>query len=164
MVEWYYKRRFYWNKCKSNRKSDYLLSKNIDGEKFTIKIISIGKVNHIRGNGTYPDNYIEFKIWMDDINAWLYKMLTPTETIEKALPKITEAFVNFYGEENFNKLNNLFHLFYEKFNGMEFYSVIDCLKNNVDNEYTKFFKQICLDMDNILANMKEISLLNNKQI
>ena len=52
-----------------NWKSDYPLSKNIDGEKFTIKIISIGKSNHIRGNGTYPDNYIEFKRWVDDVNA-----------------------------------------------------------------------------------------------
>ena len=29
-----------------------------------------------------------------------YRMLNPTETIQRAMPAITEAFVTFYGEEN----------------------------------------------------------------
>ena len=34
------------------------------------------------------------------VSETLYKMLEPTKTIKQSLPKIIEAFVTFYGEEN----------------------------------------------------------------
>lgn len=46
----------------------YKKSNLIDNEKFIIKIISQGLTNSFIGDGTYPDNYIEFKNWVGEIN------------------------------------------------------------------------------------------------
>lgn len=50
-----------------NWKDFYESSNIIDSEKFTIKIISQNTVDTIIGDGTYPDNYMEFKNWVGNI-------------------------------------------------------------------------------------------------
>lgn len=44
--------------------NEYLGSKLIDSEKFTIKIVSNNNIDKIVGNGNYPDNYNVFKKWV----------------------------------------------------------------------------------------------------
>ena len=43
-------------------------SKNIDSEKFLIKIIEKNNIDIIKGDGTYPSNYYELKQWIGDLN------------------------------------------------------------------------------------------------
>lgn len=49
-------------------KNEYLQSSTLDSEKFNIKIISNDYEDIIKGNGSYPDNYYEFKKWVGDIS------------------------------------------------------------------------------------------------
>lgn len=50
-----------------NWKDFYDVSNFIDNEKFIIKITSGKNIDTIVGNGTYPDNYVEFKKWVGAI-------------------------------------------------------------------------------------------------
>lgn len=46
--------------------NNYNNNNTIDGENFSIKIITNNNVNVITGNGDYPKNYIEFKNWIGE--------------------------------------------------------------------------------------------------
>ena len=46
--------------------NNYNNNNTIDGENFSIKIITTNNVNVITGNGDYPKNYIEFKNWIGE--------------------------------------------------------------------------------------------------
>lgn len=50
-----------------NWEENYESSNLIDSERFSIKIVSGDVVDTIACNGTYPNNYIEFKRWIEDI-------------------------------------------------------------------------------------------------
>ena len=40
----------------------------LDSEKFIITITTTNNIDIIKGEGTYPENYIEFKNWIGEIN------------------------------------------------------------------------------------------------
>ena len=42
----------------------------IDGERFTIKIIYNNQEEIIKGSGAYPDNYLEFKHFLEEYYDW----------------------------------------------------------------------------------------------
>lgn len=47
---------------------EYKNSKSIDLEKFNIRIFSNEYQHTIIGDGDYPDNYLELKKWIGDVN------------------------------------------------------------------------------------------------
>lgn len=85
-----------------------------------------------------------------------YKMLHPTETIQNALPAITEAFVLFYGEENREfieqKFKNMLIIGYlspEDVKGI----VSDIKKLESKKLINQFLKDIGIDPESDLANI-----------
>lgn len=59
------------------------------------------------------------------------------------------------GEDNFNELNNLFHIFNEHFSGMKIYNVLSQLKDGKDTELTRIYNSIVEKRDIIMAKMIE---------
>ena len=74
-----------------------------------------------------------------------------------------EIIWNEVGKENFDELNSLFAIFYEHFSGMKIYSVLTDLKNNVDNEKTRIYKNLIIRSNEILEKMKNYNSLNNNE-
>ena len=68
------------------------------------------------------------------------------------------------GEENFNKLNELFHIFKDKWLGFNSVKLYEDLKNKENNENTKTFYEIIDKRDEILTSMLEHKKTNNKKI
>ena len=67
------------------------------------------------------------------------------------------------GEENFNQLNELFHVFKDKWPEFKIITLFKDLKNQVNNENTKIFYQIIDKRDEILANMLEFKKQNTNR-
>lgn len=84
------------------------------------------------------------------------------EILETRKTRDMQPLFDVIGKENFDALNNLFHVFYENFNGMKIYSVVQDLNNKKENEDTLKFKQLILDRDNILTSMNEYALKNKE--
>lgn len=63
------------------------------------------------------------------------------------------------GEENFNQLNELFHLFKDKWSGLKVKQLHEDLQNKIDNENTQAFYEIVEKRDKILNNMIEYKKL-----
>ena len=57
----------------------------------------------------------------------------------------------------------MFAIFYEHFSGMKIYSVLTDLKNNVDNEKTRIYKNLIIRSNEILEKMKNYNSLNNNE-
>lgn len=70
---------------------------------------------------------------------------------------------NACGEENFNKLNELFHLFKDKWPGLKTMTLYEDLQNKIDNESTRNFYEIINKRDEILNSMIEYKKANNKR-
>lgn len=84
------------------------------------------------------------------MNDTLYKMLEPTNTIEQALPKIMQAFIDFYGEENReyieNKFNNLLIVGYGLPDKID--SILSEIKRNIKEELIeKFFDELNIALE-----------------
>ncbi len=61
------------------------------------------------------------------------------------------------GQDNFMKLNNLIHKFYENFSDFKFYDVLSNKNKNIVTEDTILFDEIIKERDEILQNMREYS-------
>ena len=59
------------------------------------------------------------------------------------------------GKENFDALNELFHIFNSKFTGVKLRQLKLDLKNNVDNESTRLLNEIREKRDRILEKMRK---------
>ena len=59
------------------------------------------------------------------------------------------------GKENFDDLNELFHIFNSKFTGAKLRQLKSDLKNNVDNESTRLLNEIREKRDRILEKMRK---------
>lgn len=59
------------------------------------------------------------------------------------------------GKENFDELNELFSMHMRSFNSISYYKMLNDLKNNLDTELTRSFKEIVLRRDDILRKMQE---------
>lgn len=70
---------------------------------------------------------------------------------------------NACGEENFNKLNELFHLFKDKWPGLKTMRLYEDLQNKIDNESTKTFYEIINKRDEILTSMIEYRKVNSRR-
>ena len=70
---------------------------------------------------------------------------------------------NACGEENFNDLNELFHVFKDKWPGLKTVKLYEDLKNKTDNENTKLFYEIINKRDDILTRMIEYKKLNMRR-
>lgn len=84
------------------------------------------------------------------MNETLYKRLEPTQTIENALPKIIEAFVSFYGEENRsyieNKFKNMLVIGYGHPKHLSY--VLSNIKKNITEELIEsFFDKLNIPID-----------------
>lgn len=66
------------------------------------------------------------------------------------------------GKENFEKLNDLFNIFYDNFSSTKIYLLHEDIVNDVENEDTIKYKKIIQERDKILADMKMYSLKNKK--
>ena len=85
------------------------------------------------------------------MNDTLYRMLNSTETIEKSLPKIIEAFVIFYGEENREYIEQKFKDLIIIGYGLpdKLSSIIYEIKNNLTKELIEqFFEKIGITENN----------------
>ena len=58
------------------------------------------------------------------------------------------------GQNNFEELNNLVVDFVRKVNGFKFFSMINALKNGIDNELTRFYHSTVEKRDIIINNMR----------
>ena len=67
------------------------------------------------------------------------------------------------GEENFNNLNELFHLFKDKWPGLKTMGLYEDLQNKIDNENTKTFYEIINKRDEILTSMIEYRKVNSRR-
>ena len=67
------------------------------------------------------------------------------------------------GEENFNNLNELFHLFKDKCPGLKTMRLYEDLQNKIDNESTKTFYEIINKRDEILTSMIEYRKVNSRR-
>jgi len=68
------------------------------------------------------------------------------------------------GKENFDELNELFHIFYENFEGLKYYKLISEIQNNKDTEQTRIYRDIIIRKEKILEKMrrhKESRKMNN---
>lgn len=68
------------------------------------------------------------------------------------------------GKENFEALNELFHLFYEYFPGMSIYTAFSQFKNNEETELTQKLKEIIIKRNQILLAMEEHSKKNSQSL
>lgn len=59
------------------------------------------------------------------------------------------------GKENFDALNELFHIFNSKFTGVKLRQLKSDLKNNIDNESTRLLNEIREKRDRILEKMRK---------
>ncbi len=59
------------------------------------------------------------------------------------------------GKENFDELNELFSMHMRSFDSISYYKMLNDLKNNLDTELTRSFKEIVLRRDDILRKMQE---------
>ena len=67
------------------------------------------------------------------------------------------------GEDNFNNLNELFHLFKDKWPGLKTMGLYEDLQNKIDNENTKTFYEIINKRDEILTSMIEYRKVNSRR-
>ena len=65
------------------------------------------------------------------------------------------------GQENFEELNKLFHVFNDNFAGFKFYGLCDDLQNKRETERTKIYHELVLKRDEILAKIQEYSESKN---
>ena len=61
------------------------------------------------------------------------------------------------GKDNFEALNELFHIFYEAFPGYSFYHTIQDWKNGIKTDQTQIYENILNKRNEILESMKEYS-------
>ena len=64
------------------------------------------------------------------------------------------------GKENFDRLNELFHKFYESFSGWEFYNLSTDINNKKNTERVRIYVDIINTRDEILKDMKIYSEKN----
>ncbi|MBR6689949.1 MAG: hypothetical protein IKL65_01290 [Bacilli bacterium] len=83
------------------------------------------------------------------------------EIIESRKSGNIEILFDRVGKENFEALNNLFHIFDENLGGLEYYDLIESLNKDEDTELTRIFYDLIIKRDNILENMKNYN--NNKK-
>lgn len=69
-----------------------------------------------------------------------------------------EIIYNKVGKENFDDLNELFNIFNSKFSGFKIYQVLSSIKNGIDNEDTRVYREIENKRDEILNRMREYAL------
>lgn len=69
-----------------------------------------------------------------------------------------DIILNKVGKENFDALNELFHVFYSRFSGFKIYGLLKARHEGIVNEDTELYDQIVERRDEILANMREYSL------
>ena len=81
------------------------------------------------------------------------------EIIESRSNGNINIILNKVGKENFDALNELFHIHYEHFSGFKYYSLIDSLRKKEDNEQTRIYKDIIRRRNEILDKMRKYSML-----
>ena len=67
------------------------------------------------------------------------------------------------GKENFDELNELFHVFYEHFSGFRIYDVISSLKNGEDTPETRIYLGLNEKKKEILQKMRLYSMTHKKE-
>lgn len=60
-------------------------------------------------------------------------------------------------------MNSLFALFNESFPEFQYYSLLQSLKQNEENEQTRLFKDIVRQRDEILAEMEKYKMLHDSE-
>lgn len=79
------------------------------------------------------------------------------EIIESRKSGNIEILFDRVGKENFEALNNLFHIFDENLGGLEYYDLIESLNKDEDTELTRAFYELCVKRDEILERMRNYS-------
>lgn len=67
------------------------------------------------------------------------------------------------GEENFDELNSLFEIYNENFSGLRIYNLYSSLKDGIDNEQTRIYKELQIKRDIILEKMRNYKQNNMTQ-
>ena len=67
---------------------------------------------------------------------------------------LLEIIFNEVGKENFDALNELFHEFYEKIDGMKMYLLKTSLIKKEDTPLTRVYYELCEKRDKILESMR----------
>lgn len=67
------------------------------------------------------------------------------------------------GKENFDALNELFHVFYENFEGYKIYGLLQSRAKGEVTEQTKVYDEICRRRDEILKKMRLHSMMNEEK-
>ena len=81
------------------------------------------------------------------------------EIIESRSNGNIEVIWNKVGKENFDELNELFHVFFEHFQGFKVYSLMQSLKNKEDTQQTRIYYDLVEKRDKILEKMRKHSML-----
>ena len=70
---------------------------------------------------------------------------------------------NKVGKENFDELNELFHIFYEHFDGFKYYDLAQAIQNNEDTPQTRIYFDIMDKRDKILEKMRKYSMTHEDE-
>lgn len=84
------------------------------------------------------------------------------EIIESRANDNIEVIWNHVGKENFDALNELFHIFIKNFDGFKFYSLMQSIQNKEDNEQTRIYFDLIQKRDEILDKMRKHSMLHEE--
>lgn len=82
------------------------------------------------------------------------------EIIESRTNGNIEIIWNRVGKENFDALNELFHIYNEHFAGFKKYTLIDSLKKNEDTKQTRLYYELLEKRDKILDKMRKYSMVS----
>lgn len=107
----------------------------------------------IKGGTSYEDTFFLIKKFYET-----YKK----EILESRKTGNMQSLFDVVGKENFDALNNLFHVFYDNFSGMKIYAVLNNLNSGIENEDTLKYLKLAQESDSIFEKMQEYSLENGK--
>ena len=66
------------------------------------------------------------------------------------------------GKENFDELNELFHIFYENFEGFKIYNVLQSLKQGEDTPQTRIYRELARRRDEIMDKMRKHNMIRQE--